>query len=41
VYPKIQLKDGSPAEIPFSSDIKFNAILRDMNTSDRNPTDDS
>jgi len=27
-----------PSMIPFSSDIKFNLIIRDMNTNEKNPT---
>jgi len=38
-YPIIKLADGGDALIPFSSQIKFNAILRDMNTKDQNPAD--
>jgi len=35
-FPVVQLNEGE-AMIPFSSDIKFNAIIRDMKTSERNP----
>lgn len=29
---------GDPSIIPFSSDIKFNLIIRDMNPVEKNPT---
>lgn len=30
--------DNKLAQIPFSSDIKFNCLIRDANTSEQNPT---
>jgi len=36
-YPTFELQDGSLAEIPFSSDIKFNLLVRDMNKNNKAP----
>lgn len=36
--PKIKSANGDDLEIPFSSDIKFNLIIRDMNTEQKTPT---
>lgn len=36
-YP-MAVSGGDPAMIPFSSEIKFNLIIRDMNTAVKNPT---
>lgn len=36
-YP-MAISGGDPAMIPFSSEIKFNLIIRDMNTAVKNPT---
>jgi len=38
-YPMAKGVDGVDAIIPFASDIKFNLIVRDMNTSDQSPAD--
>lgn len=40
-YPVMKYKSGNDekfAQIPFSSDIKFNALIRDANPSETNPT---
>lgn len=37
-YPKLKSAAGDDLEIPFSSDIKFNLIIRDMNTDVRKAT---
>lgn len=37
-YPIVEGTGGDPAMIPFSSDIKFNLIVRDMKTSEKAPT---
>jgi len=37
-YPTVKGSGNDPAIIPFSSEIKFNLIIRDMNTENRNPT---
>jgi len=34
-YPSVPGVGNDPALIPFSSDIKFNLIIRDMNTENR------
>lgn len=39
IYPICQTSEGNPTEIPFSSLIKFNLIIRDMNTAEQNPRD--
>lgn len=36
-FPIVDGVQNDPAMIPFSSDIKFNLIVRDMNTSQKNP----
>jgi len=36
-YPVVPGVSGDPSIIPFSSDIKFNLIIRDMNTSNKTP----
>lgn len=36
-YPPVPGDGVDQAMIPFSSDIKFNLIIRDMNTQNRNP----
>jgi hypothetical protein len=36
-YPIAAGAGGDPAMIPFSSEIKFNLIIRDMNTAEKNP----
>ena len=36
-YPIVPNSDGDLSLIPFSSDIKFNLIIRDMNKSEKNP----
>lgn len=38
-YPICIVGENQEALIPFSSAIKFNAIIRDMNTAERRPTD--
>jgi len=37
-YPKVLDPKGDYAEIPFSSDIKFNLMIRDMNPKIPSPT---
>jgi len=37
-YPIVDGVQNDPAMIPFSSDIKFNLIIRDMNTADKTPS---
>jgi sodium/potassium-transporting ATPase subunit alpha len=36
-YPIVPNADGDLSIIPFSSDIKFNLIIRDMNKGEKNP----
>lgn len=39
MYPTVVNDDGTECEIPFNSGIKFNLIIRDMNTAEKNPRD--
>jgi len=37
-YPTVPCLGGDPAMIPFSSDIKFNLIVRDLDKDKKSPT---